>query len=293
MRALPCYSSTVPRRHPPSLNPYLGQTASLMVMCAAIVLLGPWCVSAQEIQREPDGTVSIRAAAIPLGRLLEAVARVAPFQKLVLDPSTANRPVSVTLSAVSMRQALTDILRAAEVDYALATDEDGRSLRLIAGDKTFVASAVRARTATPPPSVAAERVEDVAVFKSQDQGSADSSTTDAPDTGAGIAGQPANSSAEVWRSQELERALSVPPLRVPPGGMIELPFPGPDGLPLVAIMPPKGTPRVLPFPNAPLPKASVAQPASAATPRPGASPVADPHLQELIEALAPKPGSGK
>lgn len=283
----------MPRQHSPSLNPYVGQTAFLIVLCAAGVLLSPWRVSAQEIQRESDGTVSIRADAIPLGRLLEAVARVTPFQKLVLDPSTADRPVSVTLTAVSMRHALTDILRAAEVDYALATDEDGKSVRLIAGNKTFVASAQRAQAATPP-SVASERVEDVVVFRPPKQVPADSSTTDAPDTSAGIAGQPADPFAGVQRSQELERALSVPRLHVPPGGIVELPFPGPDGLPQIAIMPPKGVGPVLPFPDAPLPKAPMGQPAPAATPRQGgASPVADPHLQELIEALTPKPGSGK
>src|SRR5881397_3172092 len=115
----------------------------LPIIGLAALMAIPSNLAAQEIARSTDGTISVRASDVPLGRLLRAVGQVVPFQKLVLDPNVEERPVTVTVEGIGIQQALMTILGSAAVDYVLASDDEGTSLKLVAGNRVFIASSQR------------------------------------------------------------------------------------------------------------------------------------------------------
>lgn len=267
-------------------------------LAAALLSIRP-SLSAQEITKDANGTISVRASDIPLGRLLRALAEVTPVQDLKLDPSIEGRPVTVAVDSVNLRRVLTAILGNAGVDFVLASDETDKFVRLVAGDRRFIASSQRPANDQPSVSIAAGRVMDRVVLGQVGSAPAASPVvTDVPahsvvasnEISAGVSnaasGEAPDPFTAVVRNQELERALSESTLKIAAGGIVELPFPTESGAPLFAVKPPKGAIG----PALPLPIA-VAQPVPAAqSPRPAGLVTADPRLQGLIDALSPKPG---
>lgn len=253
-----------------------------LLLVAAIVMgasMHPDAARAQAVTANADGVVSVHAGGTSLGALLVDLGKYGRFEKLVVDPSVQGRPVTIALEGVTMRQAIVQVLDAANVNYALTADDDGRSMRLIAGEVAFIAQAQRALAQedrvrdTPqavvqaPPSVA----------ESFDPG------RDAP-PGSHDTAPAADDPASAFQAQQLEQALAPPPVPLPVGSVMELPFPGPDGRPLTAIVQPKSGAVALPFP----PQATTGNGQKASTPPAPPAPV-DPETQRLIELLTAKP----
>lgn len=117
--------------------------AFLFVLTASTAALLPVReASAQTAARNPDGTISVTASAVPLGQVIRAVGTVSPFERLVIEPSAENHLVTVNLANVSVEDALATILRNAGVNYVSAG-----ATRLAIGDA--VMRAVPARAENP------------------------------------------------------------------------------------------------------------------------------------------------
>lgn len=104
----------------------------------AIGMLSAGGASAQTVTRNADGTISVSASELPLGQVLRAVGSVSPFEKLAIQPAAEARPVTVSVVNVSVEEALTVILRTAEVHYVMAGPA-----RLVVGDGVVLAGAER------------------------------------------------------------------------------------------------------------------------------------------------------
>lgn len=196
-----------------------------------ILLSCPTVSIAQNIERAADGTVSVHASNVPLKLVLESMSS---FERLTIDPEIQNVPVTVAVDSVTIRQALIAILKASQVNYAMSADEEGRSIRLAAGNRAVMDEARAHRASLTPTGQAPDPP-------------ADSS----PGLGlAAAAPEPPTSGdrTEAERFLLLQQALSAPPVKAQTGTLITLPFPGPEGQPITVVVPPKGTPVALPFP---------------------------------------------
>jgi hypothetical protein len=259
-----------------------------------ITLLLVPAAAAQEVIENVDGTVSIRASDIPLGRVLGAIAKVNPFEKLVIDPSVEDRSVTVAVEHVSIARALSRILISADVNYVLA----GSGRLFVGGGRASVPDDGSRPGAANPIA----KTPDLTVPEPDPVASQSNVNTTEPEEPND---RPDHFASES-RQFELDRALtpSAPPMRGG-GGPIELPFPGPNGGPVTVFQPPGTAILTLPFPVAPAdtantstsgtPSAPVgsARPGTPVTapqpkPQPRAVPaVVDPKLQQLMEVLAP------
>lgn len=101
-------------------------TLAVFLLCASPA------ARAQNVVVTGDGTVTIKAADVELGRLLRDFAALHPFEKLTIDPQLENRPVTLTLDRVTVRDALIAILDRAEANYLLVADPEGHSVRVVA-----------------------------------------------------------------------------------------------------------------------------------------------------------------
>ena len=213
----------------------------LVPVAFAFAALGwPLTAAAQEVVRGPDGSVSVHASAVPLKKLLGAVDQVWPFQRLSLDAEIEDHPVTVALDGVTVRQSLVAILKASGVNYVISADDEGRSIRVAAGNRAIMAEARgRSLTSAPPPAVPTDSAQPQLDASLPVANQTDSAPSD---------------SSEAENLAILQQALSPPLMKPQPGSLIQLPFPGPDGQPLTAVVPPAGTPVALPFPvTAPAP----------------------------------------
>jgi hypothetical protein len=244
------------------------------VLALALVLVTPAAAAAQEIAQAADGTLSVRASGVPLGQLLEALGRIEPLGTLVLTNGVEERRVTIALTGLSPRRAVLAVLEAAGVDYVLG------QRRLVAGDAAFRGTGgadrppavLHTSPVAEPPATPSDPIPDPPATPSADA----AGFTDDRDA---IATAVAEAEART-RAILLEQDLSAP-MRVRPGGVVALPFPGPDGVTPVTVVKPltPGLPAV-PFP---------AGPAAGAAPDAPAPLPADPQLRQLIEALSPPP----
>jgi len=253
---------------------------TLVAVFAAAALL-PDAGRAQSVQMAPDGSVSLVAEGTALGSLLAGLGEKGRFNKLVVDPRVESRPVTITLDGATVRQAVVQILNAAEVNYALTSDDDGRSMRLIAGEVAFVAEQQRMLAhddKAADPAVETVRAGNPGPREETETADAQTSVGSALD---GSAAAPLDSAQQAFQLQQLQEALTAPVVRPPAGSVVELPFTGPDGRPLTTIVQPKPAVVPLPFPaTAPAPSGQ----APPAAPQP-----IDPQTRQLIEALTPPP----
>jgi len=256
-------------------------TFGTKVVLAVALLVCPRAAAGQTVVQAADGTVTVEASGASLGVLLDRLGASGSFQKLVVDPQVTGRPVTVTLDRVTVRQAVVQILNAAEVNYALTADDDGRTMRLIAGEVKFVADAQREMARdTAPPVKGAQPLD--AVTRPADKDKPLSQDATSVSLGADTA-QPPDPGVEAYRVTQLEQALTAPVVRPPVGSVIELPFTGPDGQPLTTIVQPPSATVQLPFPvtnqvPTPLPK-----------PNPSAPQPLDQPTLDLLKALTAQP----
>ena len=240
--------------------------------------------SAQDVILSADGTVSVSASEVPLGAMLRAIAAVSPFQRLLIDPDVADRPITAALQHLNVTQALVTILQNAGVDYLMAG-----SAQLVVVNRKFAGkSRPTTRELSDGTKLMGSPALGLTVPAEQTRLSVSISEEDDATLQAQMARQAENEES-IRQSeigvQELQRILVTPPtIAPPPGSVVELPFPGPGGVPLTAIMPPKGTPIALPFPGSSAPLTPLAPRRSNPTPS------TDPELQELLEILTPSPG---
>jgi hypothetical protein len=221
----------------------------LQAALALLLLAPPSAVSAQEIARAADGTISVRASQVPLGRLLSALLELGPFEKIAVRDDVGARPVTLTLERVTVTQALVQALNGAGVDYVLGPG------RLVIADSTVTVAtdaAVAARQDGPMNQQAADSRRKRAEADAEAQAAAASEA---------LANVARDDDAQ-YRIAQLHRALAPAALPIPPGAPVALPFPGPDGV--TPIMEIKGSP---PAPGAPFPEADPG-PRAAATPVP-------------------------
>ena len=255
--------------------------ALIAAFAAAVTLPGP--AGAQSVELTRDGSVSIVAEGSSLGSLLARLGEKGRFHKLVVDPKVEARPVTITLDGATMRQAVVQILNAADVNYALTADDDGQAMRLIAGEVAFIAEQQR-MLAQEEEKVSAPRLEPVltanAAARDETETSKEAETVNMASDGG--TAPPLDAAAEAFRLQQLQEALTTPAVRPPVGSVVELPFTGPDGRPLTTIMQAKPAVVPLPFP---------ASPAPAGQTQPTAPQPIDPQTLQLIEMLSPKPVS--
>ena len=252
-----------------------------VVLLAVALFVCPGAAAGQTVDQAPDGTVTVEASGASLGALLDRFGANGSFQKLVVDPQVTGRPVSVTLDRVTVRQAVVQILNAAEVNYALTADDDGRTMRLIAGEVKFVADAQREMAReTAPPLKDAQALG--AVTRPADTDKPPSRDVTSVSFGADAA-QPPDPGVEAYRLSQLEQALTAPVVRPPVGSVIELPFTGPDGQPLTTIVQPPSATVQLPFP------VTNQVPAPSRQANPSAPQVPDQSTLDLLKALASQP----
>jgi hypothetical protein len=216
------------------------------------------------VQVSKDGRLSVRAAGVSLGTLLHDVAAAAGIDKLSIDPAVESQRVTVTLTSVPVGEGVVQILGQAAVPFALWGTDDPRSMRLFAGGAEFLEKAqAQAAVSEPGRRSGADTVE---------QGVEEPVPDPEPD--------------EAERHQQLDalnKALAPQP-RIP-GTPVALPFPGPDGEPLMSMPAVPGQPVALPFPGPdgqPLMVSPLTKPHQD-------PPSSDPALGALLEALAPRP----
>ena len=147
-----------------------------------------------------------------------------------------DRLVTLTLTGVTIREALMEVLVIAGVDYVIA----GASL--VVGDNEWGDSAIRDPVVSGRPFDALQQAQNFRQKKRPSFDAAEVALANA--SGAEIEAQ--------LKVDELQGALARPVLPLAPGSEVNLPFPGPDGTtPLSDIMPPHRPAQVLPFPGVP------------------------------------------
>jgi hypothetical protein len=231
----------------------------------ASVLLFATALSAQEITREPDGTVSVQASNVQLGHLLRALAELGSLEKLVLKGDVDTRRVTLTLAGLTIREALVQVMVIARVDYVLG------GARLVVGDSESGSD----HSSTLDPVISGrfrESPQQARTFLRKTEATFDTAAAAAPRADAGSAVLEAQ-----LRNANLQEALAVPVLPLAPGSVVNLPFPSPDGTtPLSEIMPSHQPPQALPFPE------------TVRRLPPGGVPLTtDRKVQELINTLSP------
>jgi hypothetical protein len=220
-----------------------------VVALAAWMLFAALPTSAQTVAKAADGTVSIKADAVPLETLLQSISAVSPFQRLVVAEESRDRLITVSLENVPLREALIEMLSGADIGFVLLGSD-----RLAVGGRvgtpaTSPSPDTRSANALTPP---ARMADNAPAMTAEEKAAADE------------------------RFQELERALTMPPVPGPRRGGVMLPFPGPDGAPIVS-------PYIDPAASVePMTGAPAARPGGAPAPSP--APV-DPALQQLLDSL--------
>ena len=203
------------------------------VTLAAIIFATSVTALAQDVRVRSDRTVSIDLTNVTLREALQAIANRTPFEKLVLDDAVAGRIVTVKLDGADVPQALAAILTAADVNYVVAGG-DGRPIRLVAGRAGFVAANAK--------GAGRDAGQEAAPTESRADGK------DAVDEAT-----PADETRAAAGAAAFEAVVTAPVVPIRPGTRVELPFPGPDGLPLTTTMP-AVRPTALPFPTIPPPR---------------------------------------
>jgi len=188
-------------------------------LAGAILVCGGIRASAQSLVRESDGTVSIHAADARLSQLLRELSAVTAFQKLSVAPEIESRLVTLTLDRVSVRQALVAVLNSVEADFVVLADDEGKSVRVVAVSRSG-APAAPVHAADPPRTAVPEETPPEVL----------------PDP-----------TVDAQLQDLLQKALSRPPAAR--SGPIVLPFPGPDGSPLIVPAPAGNEKQTLPFPD--------------------------------------------
>jgi hypothetical protein len=191
---------------------------------ASLFLLTAWPAGAQTVVERADGTISVRATDLPLTDVLHAIGNIRPFEKLDVAAAIETTPVTVEIADVSIRAALIAVLDASPgVDYVLSGSANGERLRLVAGKAVTPRTALRT-DATPKPSDDAGPPERPTIRKGMAdiRQAAESTQTDRP-----------SDPATELVMEHLTQLLTGPQMRPRPGAAMELPFPGPDGQPLL------------------------------------------------------------
>jgi hypothetical protein len=219
----------------------------------AFVLLLPCDVDAQVVSRA-TGNVSVNASGVSLLQLLEKLAEIHPFDRLIVSPEVGSRIVTVTVENADPVQAIKEVLAAAGVDYVLSSN------RLVVGHSDF------SDAARPVDAASAERVEHSENVRER--------TTET----AAVDAVPSDSETQ-RREAELMQALAPPAVPIAPGAPVELPFPAPDGRTALTGIKELQPTRAVPFPIDPVPGQTVPAPN-------------DPRTLELLMALSPKRGPG-
>ena len=218
-----------------------------------------------------SGLISVESKGVPLDLLLKQINAVTPFKLLRLEPAIHARPVEISIDGASVRRAVIQILKTAEVGFVIFGPENGQGLRVVAGGTEFVAQTARSSEA-PLEIFDAGHIE-ASAFRQSKTEDVESENPGSPDlTGPKDDARRANE-----RHQQLVRALVgngvvmrpqgtvllpvpgpgggyVTSFAAPAGSVIELPFPGVSGARLTTVVPPPGQPVQLPFPPSPPPR---------------------------------------
>lgn len=283
----------------------LMRTTRLPALAAlGLLSLAPDLARAQTITSETDGTVSVTAQGTTVQDVLSAFSRLVPMW-IRLDPAVAGQPVTAEVRAASAADALSLVLKASGVDFALARGRAGDRLRVVVGDSNAPAwtppgssdaagnPGAAADASTPAASaadaLASETAREAAVAAEA------AAQTGAPPEGVGDA-----SDASQNTPARLSQLLVSQPRRAPqPFEAVPVPFPSADGQPYTAQAVPStpGTVRV-PFPSAdgsPLEVPVTAPPPGwvrVPFPGPDGQPLLIPISGGAAPAASPTPGGG-
>ena len=107
----------------------------IMTLSIGLLWLIGTFIRAQSVERVGEDQVTVQAEGVTLGALLREIAEVVPIEKLLIDPSVEDKPVQIKLDNVSFSEALTRILEAAGVNYAIQGGNE-RPYRVFAGSPT-------------------------------------------------------------------------------------------------------------------------------------------------------------
>ena len=223
----------------------LSRCRALVIAALIVFLAVPRPAAAQVTVTGRDGAVSIHATQATLGSVMRALERVVTFEQLRLDPSVDQIAVSVAFDEVNVRSALRAILDAADVNYVLVADEDGKSVRLAASRSAFVGrfdQRPRDAVVERAPMERVDRVDAAADSAPSVAESRESHETFRFGSGGQIGASAATgrgSFSSVAQPQAFEHALIQPALPRVPGTVVSLPFPDALGAPLVSVVPPR------------------------------------------------------
>ncbi len=227
-----------------------------------VVMLSPAAHAwTQSVTPEGDGRVSVQARSVRLGKLLRELEAVSSMGRLLIDPDVEARTVSVSLENVEISDALREIFGAAGIDFVIWGGKD-QMLGVFAGD-----------------------VEDALLVQREGESfdSGEGSSRDEPDPeieiiAESVESEPSDEDGD-RAFQSLQEALSPQPRQ--DSGMVTLPFVHSDGTPISVPVDPANKTNALPFPG-PDGLPIVVDPPQAATPTELPE---DPAERQLIQAL--------
>lgn len=216
---------------------------------------------AQVVTRSDQGRVWVKATGAPLGKVLEELAAHAGSAELMIDEEAARLPVTLELAGATPLEAIEATLSASGASFVV--------MRFAAAPRVYAGTRAVARVGAEVARQAAPGTE-----------GADST---APEAAAA-----ADPVIAERRAEEDQKALSAI-LAVPraTSGVVTLPFPGPDGVPLQQDLDARpSTPPALPFPV----REAAQVPPSAVPGTPAAAPpvTLTPEEKRLWDLLAPR-----
>lgn len=124
----------------------------VFALTGVIVLAGAISASAQSISESGPGRISVEAEQVPLDTLLKELGEIATLEKVIIAPEVENRPVTLTISDVPIKDAIEKILEAADVNHAV-WGGDGEPFRIYAGlaEDAVSTPPVPSKTEVPEP----------------------------------------------------------------------------------------------------------------------------------------------
>lgn len=228
----------------PGVSPGIMKLLARVLAIALITAGGLAAAQGRVVAPRPDGLVSVRAEAAPLGQILRELAALAPLE-LRIDPAVESVPVTLQLEDVAAGTALLAVLRGSGVDVVVSgwpRPGQPERARVVAGRAEAAREVVVAHGASAgaPASVdapAAATADEARERKKElDAEVATSEPDDPGDT-------PGNMTPEEWLKALVP---ARPPARIE--GPVMLPFVDEFGEPLVqTVVPAPNAPVMLPF----------------------------------------------
>jgi hypothetical protein len=206
--------------------------------------------SVPAVRINANGTVSIKADAVAVHALLEALQPVCAMD-VRLDPKVAARAVSIEVADLAPGAAVGEVLKASGLDFAMHTrcGTTAQPTLVVVRESGGGPPDIRAAEVDPDdPRVKAVQLPPLPAGPPPEPEKREDPNTPTPVTVLGIQDERRElAPGEITGAQLVERLAPRPKSNSP---VIELPFTDENGQPYLQLRPPKSTTMILPFPDA-------------------------------------------